>query len=140
MKGDADVSVGIRVWRRSGRRSLSLDRGWIANERVKEQAHVVCETHRVGVRDPVNEDRDAKDLQILGNRSVLPFVLEAAHYRIERHSLIGRELRRDSGWILVGRIGHEPSFMPTDPSDDLLQKVTPVSISQALIVKLDNQT
>jgi hypothetical protein len=110
VKGDADVSVGIRVWRRSGRGSLSLDGRWIANERVKEQAHVVCETHRVGLRDPVNEDLDAKNLRILGSRSLLPYVLEAAHYRIERRQPRRTGIGHDSGWILAGRIGREPSF------------------------------
>jgi len=115
VKGDADVFSRIRVWRWGGRGSLSLDGSRIANERVKEQPHVVCETHRVGVRVPFDEDREPKDRRVLGNRSILPYVLEAAHDRIERHSLFGRRLRRD-GWILVGRFGHEPSFMPADGS------------------------
>ena len=121
MKRDLDVFPGTRLWRRSGRRSLSLDGIWFANERVNEEAHVVWETHRIGIRDPMNEDVDAKKLRILSNRSPPSYVREAADYRIERHSLVGPELRRDSGWILVGRIGHEPSFMRADPYEDLQQ-------------------
>jgi hypothetical protein len=96
VKGDGDIFLRS-VCRTSPCRSLSLDGSWIANERVKEQAHIFGETHPVGVRDPLDEDREAKDCRILGNRSVLPQVLEAADYRIERHSLVGRGLRRDSG-------------------------------------------
>jgi hypothetical protein len=91
VKGDADVFLRIRVWRREGCRCLSFDGRWIANERINEQSHVVGETHRVGVRVPANEDREAKGRRIL-DRSLLPYVLEAAHNRIERHSFFGRKL------------------------------------------------
>ena len=41
MKGDLDASVRIGVCHRGDGRSLSLNGSWIANERVKEHAHVV---------------------------------------------------------------------------------------------------
>src|SRR6266516_1428721 len=42
-----------------------------------------------------------------------------------------------AGSSLGGSVMNPPSCLPTDPSDDLQQKVTPVSISRALIVKLE---
>jgi hypothetical protein len=125
VKGDGDIFLRS-VCRTSPCRSLSVDGSWIANERVKEQAHIFGETHPVGVRDPFDDDRDAKGHRVLDNRSLLPHLLEAAHNRIEPHGFVRRELV--SRWILVGRIGHEPSFMTMDPYDDLQQKVTTVSM------------
>jgi hypothetical protein len=86
-----DVKVSVRIWRGSGRRRLSVKGSRIANERLNEQAHVVGKTHRVGVGHPVNENHNAT----LGNRRLLPYVVEAPHDRIEPPSFIERELTHE---------------------------------------------